>query len=186
MVCRISILGLYEYDDTIFDDIVLPESLDRDELIETILFQNAELGLLYSDPALMKRAITRWSKISQYSWQKLADSLEFEYNPIWNRESTTTETESISRDGSSESSGDSVGKVSAYNSTDFENKDKNEISNEASMEEASERTLQRHSGGNIGVTTTQHLIDEERRIARYNIYDEISADFRKRFCIMVY
>ena len=186
MVCRISILGLYEYDPTLFDDIELPENLDKDELVETILFQNAELGLLYSDPALMKKAITRWSKISQYAWTKLANSLEFEYNPIWNRETTTEETETIGRDGSSESSGDTTGKVSAYNSSTFENKDKNEFSSESSMEEASERTLERHSGGNIGVTTTQHLIDEERRIARYNIYDEISSDFRRRFCIMVY
>ena len=37
--------------------------------------------------------------------------------------------------------------------------------------------------GNIGVTTTQEMIKQEREISRFNIYDFIIEDFKMRFCI---
>ena len=40
--------------------------------------------------------------------------------------------------------------------------------------------------GNIGVTTTQEMIKQEREISRFNIYDFIIEDFKMRFCILVY
>ena len=43
-----------------------------------------------------------------------------------------------------------------------------------------------HAHGNIGVTTTQKLIKEERQIDRFNPYDMIIEDFKMRFCILVY
>ena len=43
-----------------------------------------------------------------------------------------------------------------------------------------------HAHGNIGVTTTQKLIKEERQIDRFNPYDMIIEDYKMRFCILVY
>jgi len=43
-----------------------------------------------------------------------------------------------------------------------------------------------HAHGNIGVTTTQKLIKEERQIDLFNVYDIIIEDFKMRFCILVY
>ena len=43
-----------------------------------------------------------------------------------------------------------------------------------------------HAHGNIGVTTTQKLIREQREIDLFNIYDIIIEDFKMRFCILVY
>lgn len=40
--------------------------------------------------------------------------------------------------------------------------------------------------GNIGVTSTQQLIQEQRELVKFNLIDYIIADFVKRFCIMVY
>ena len=40
--------------------------------------------------------------------------------------------------------------------------------------------------GNIGVTSSQDMIRQEREIAEFNIYDRIINDFRMRFCILVY
>lgn len=182
----ITITGLYEYDATIFDDMVVPEELDKQELIDTILFQNAELGLLYTNPSLMKRAITRWSKICQYEWDKLAKTLTVEYNPIYNKDYTETETESIERDNNVNASGTDTGKVSAYNDTDFADRNQLESEQETNQDENVDRNLTRRSMGNIGVTTTQKLLTDERKVARFNIYDTISEDFRHRFCIMVY
>lgn len=43
-----------------------------------------------------------------------------------------------------------------------------------------------HAHGNIGVTTTQKMIKEERQIDLFNIYDIIIEDFKMRFCILIY
>ena len=43
-----------------------------------------------------------------------------------------------------------------------------------------------HAHGNIGVTTTQKLIQEQREIDLFNLYDIIIEDFKMRFCILIY
>lgn len=46
--------------------------------------------------------------------------------------------------------------------------------------------LTRRETGNIGVTTTQAMIKEQREIAAFNIYTYIIEAFKKRFMIQVY
>lgn len=41
-------------------------------------------------------------------------------------------------------------------------------------------------GGNIGVTTTQAMIKEERKSVRFNVYDFIADSFHRTFCLDVY
>lgn len=43
-----------------------------------------------------------------------------------------------------------------------------------------------HTHGNIGVTTTQSMIIQERDIATFNIVDYIINSFKNRFCLLVY
>ena len=45
-------------------------------------------------------------------------------------------------------------------------------------------TLKRH--GNIGVTSTQQLIEAERDVDKFDMYAFISDAFKTQFCIMVY
>lgn len=40
--------------------------------------------------------------------------------------------------------------------------------------------------GNIGVTSSQELIERERKVSEFSIYKYIVDSFKKRFCIMVY
>ena len=40
--------------------------------------------------------------------------------------------------------------------------------------------------GNIGVTSTQSLIKEQRDVVQFNIMDYIINDFKNRFCLLVY
>ena len=43
-----------------------------------------------------------------------------------------------------------------------------------------------HLYGNIGVTTTQQMIDEERKIVNYSVEEAIADDYRERFCLDLY
>lgn len=43
-----------------------------------------------------------------------------------------------------------------------------------------------HLHGNIGVTTTQEMIRQEREIAMFNLYKTIARLFAEEFCVLVY
>ena len=45
---------------------------------------------------------------------------------------------------------------------------------------------ERIESGNIGVTTTQQMIREQREVVKLNLYDVIISDFIDRFCLKVY
>ena len=40
--------------------------------------------------------------------------------------------------------------------------------------------------GNIGVTTTQQMIEQERNIAEFSIIEYITQSFKERFCLLIY
>ena len=102
----LSILSLYNYDDTIFDDLELPtseelldvaeyispiEELDKTTLIEYICMELAELSLVYTEPTTLKNMIRVWSAVHHNQWLRLWETLLYKYNPIWNKDGTLTE-----------------------------------------------------------------------------------------------
>ena len=40
--------------------------------------------------------------------------------------------------------------------------------------------------GNIGVTTTQKMLKDQRTLVRYNVYNEIADSFKEEFCLYIY
>jgi len=90
----LSFLGLYEYDDTLFDGLVFPAGVNRDTLIENFLAETAELEVIYPDPYFMKRALTIYGRRQAAVWASLAETFDLSYNPIWNVDGTVKEVES--------------------------------------------------------------------------------------------
>ena len=221
-MAMLSILALYNWDNTLFNDLNVPEGMDKNNIIDNILFECAELSLLYTDPAFMKRAIKQWSDKEQNVWAKLFATENFDYNPIWNVDGTVTEKETVERDRTNdidrstataeaahEATSDDVDQtttdsVTGYNSTAWQDHTKSvvdsdrdittnstrNISGTDNVDEAEsedvERNLETRRTGNIGVTTTQQMIREERDVALFNTIEFITNSFKKRFCVMVY
>lgn len=192
---RLSILGLYLLDNSIFEKLQLPESLDREAVINNIIIDNSELEVLYPDPDFMKDAIGFWSIGQQWSWKHLADLAEAEYNPIWNKDGLITEKETrdITNTGKINDQQDTttIDARTGYNSTAWADSNKsttdNKLESNAKNVEAGTITHERRETGNIGVTTTQAMAREEIELAKmFNVYNEISKSFKKRFCLMVY
>ena len=92
----ISIWGLWTHDQTIFDDMAIPASIDGSLLVDNILLQCSELEILYPDAGFLKSAIAIWSKAELPTWDKLAELNGLQYNPIENYD--RTETETVGRD----------------------------------------------------------------------------------------
>lgn len=177
----LSILTLYNYDNSIFDGLTAPEGFtedERDALIANILVECAELEVLIADPDAMKQAIKFWSVKQAPIWQHLYDTTQYDYNPIWNKDGTYKEIET--RDLAS--TGQTINDVKGFNSNEWSDSDKMDSQGTDSGTITREHIEQ----GNIGVTTTQEMIRQERDIAAFNVMDLIIDDFKKRFCLLIY
>ena len=95
----LSILGFYNYDATVFDNLQLPDGINKELLIDNILLDNAELSLIYTDLDFMKYAIGSWSRTEYEIWSRLNRAFNEEYNPLWNVDEDTTEIREIERAG---------------------------------------------------------------------------------------
>ena len=134
----------------------------------------------------MKNALKIWSGYRISVWQALYDTTQYEYNPIWNKDGTIIEKEN--RNTSSKASGSGTGQqaVKAFNESDWADHTKNTSTSQASSSENEGITRERHEQGNIGVTTTQQMIREERDISEFNVIQYIIDDFQNEFCLQVY
>lgn len=96
MRATLSLMGMYEYDNTILDFFHYPdkwETADKDVFVNKLLLDTAELEILYPDANIFKTAIKYWSAAEVQNWNKLYDTTVLKYNPIWNKDGTVTETE---------------------------------------------------------------------------------------------
>lgn len=182
MNSTLSILALYNAEPSLFDDMKLPEALDRETVINGILMKSSELEVLYPDPEYMKNAIRIWSSYRITVWQSLYDTTQYDYNPIWNKDGIITETEN--RDTSSNASGEGTQAVKAFNESNWADHTKTNSGASSTGKEAI--TRERREQGNIGVTTTQQMIREERDISEFNTIEYIIDDFQNEFCVMIY
>ena len=182
----ISIYGLYLFDSTLFDGFKCPTGLDRDLVIDSIVMDTAEMELLYPDGEFMKGMIKLWSTKELPVWQKQVDTLALEYNPIWNKDGTVEETREIGSEAETSSSGTDTLKVSAYNETNFHNKQEDGSTAKGKTSGKSLEKYKRTEFGNIGVTTSQQMVKEELEIRKINMIDVIVDSFKKRFCLLVY
>ena len=262
MRASLSILGLYQRDPTLFDELELPGDMNKDVLIDSILYEAASLEAYYPDPNFMKFMIGRWSFMNQNVWQKLYDTTVLEYNPIYNYDrteewtenekmldgrtaaSTETETRNLAT-GETETRNLATGEtsrtdsngdvtttgtmktelnVSGYNEVTFspseetietpdtmtsnnvivdgtrnatdtgtvsiDKKDTGTVSIDKKDTESLDRKRDNlrtgRAFGNIGVTTTQQMIQQERETVLFNMYKVITDSFVDRFCLMVY
>lgn len=208
------IISLMQYDPSLFDGMVLPNGVDKDLVIDTIMQKYGDSPLDHEDPAYLKYYIPVWSKRNLDSWTKLFATLSFVYNPLENAllDETTEETRNIDRKqdrtgtASMQNSGTTgVDKtaehlVSAENASDYQpdnrdtgteqttvNQTTGTDSTENTTEQAAETvksTYNRH--GSIGVVTPQNMIQQEREVDKFVIYDYIADSFRDAFCLLLY
>lgn len=208
----VSYLGLYNYDSTIFDDFALPNSIAsrKAEFVDEILSELGQLEALYPNAEVFKRILKAWSNTRLTEWQRVETALTAEYNPIHNYDrnedysDTNTEKETGKSNSTSSTESNANGtnenteSETAFNTESFKNRTKNAgtdtASSTASATNESNNTVTRetkvqhtaHLYGNIGVTTSQQMINEELAMRRGDLESYIIDDFKHRFCVMVY
>lgn len=218
----VDLIGMYNYDKTVLDLMQIPEALDRDSFIDNLLMETAEMELLYNNVGFLKQAIGSWSRKNIIVWNKLYDTTQYEYNPIWNKDGHTLETETRDLAGSDHTTDntdrvdnlqdketrnlkdETLESVFGFNSSsdapankvkaDYTGTDTNDHSGRQDIDRTFDKattdtgtiTHERTEQGNIGLTSTQQLIQEQREVVKLNLMDIIIKDFIQRFCIGVY
>ena len=81
---RLTLIGLYNHDDTLFDKLTLPAAYDRQTFIDTVLMDQGEKCVAYPDPDFFKYAIGVWARKWSDSLERIALAINSEYNPIHN------------------------------------------------------------------------------------------------------
>ena len=200
----LSILGMYEYNNGVFDLFTLPDGVNKDEVITNICGELAELELLYPNYEVLRALIGVWSNSSLYKWDKLYKTMLLEYNPIDNYDRTETRKlnskgKGTGKDGGQDTSisgATSNEKIAGFNSNPNTLVDKSSLTTSGNQTNNYGRTTDStyekddteeiHSRGNIGTMSTQEMVGRERDIANFNLYDIITEDFKQRFCLLVY
>lgn len=167
MPATMSLLGLYNWDEDILEGMEVPDGVDKTALIHNLLRECAELEILYPQPDALKFFVKDWSKERLPVWTRLEATLHYEYDPISNYD----------RHEEWNNEANSSAKTAGYNSDDSDVPD-------ASSE--GQTSSKGRAYGNIGVTTTQDMIEQERRVSNFDIIDVIIAEFKKTFCLLVY
>ena len=215
MKSTLSLLGLYRWDPTILDDLHIPAGINRSSLESELLLQCAEVEVIYPDPVTLKMAINLWSVSMLPIWEKMYATTVLKYDPISNYDRHEEWTDSRETSGSATSSSNSTtsstdngttGNTSTSSRTGF-NVDAGMQPAASSTDSGSTSSTSSGSGtgsssgtssgteeathtgrmwGNIGVTTSQQMIQSERDVAEFNIVQKIVYDFQARFCIMIY
>ncbi len=182
-MARISIRGLYNWDESLFDGMVLPEELDHDVLVQNIVNDYAEMEVLYPDSDFMKEAITQWSKMRFHAWDRMKEVLYEDYDPFINIKRdevrTITQTRNLSSDGTS------TNQVTAWNSMQFADRerDSSNIKDTGSVT----TTEHFHVEGDSAITDAQDVLKKEMDVRiKYDLYHIIMSEFKERFLLMLY
>lgn len=209
-VAKITLTGqqiwLNQKNESLFDFLQLPEDIDKDTCVDNIMLQCGEFETLYSDPEFMRVAIGTWSNKHYRTFLKWAEALKLEYNPIenydrieeWNLVRNKHDSLEDDTKGASnvKNKTNNEGKVSAFDSSDYQPSEQSESDNESDSTNSSnlkhkgeEHEGTTHAGrihGNVGVTTSQQMLQAEIDLARFNVINEITNLFMTELCICVY
>ena len=246
---KITLIGLENYlnpEHSVFEQLSLPEGINRDVLVNSILMRCQEFELLYSDPDFMIKAVNVWSLKNYRTFDKWVKALNIKYDPLYNydrtEEYTDEHTGSYNRTGSDSGSNSNTRtdnltmtnnltttnnltdtndvtlthSEKAYDEAAFVEKDKDvtdqdqthtgtvtdtrTVTNTGTVSDSgnynsnntdigTDSHTDKHTArlyGNIGVTTSQQMLQSELDLARWNLYDHISDLFAQEFCIMIY
>ena len=94
--------------------------------------------------------------------------------------------DNITNNGSGSSSGTDTGTVNrAKSDTGTINRSGTDTGTD-NRSTSDNGTITRRETGNIGVQTTQSMVEEQRKLVQFNLYHTIADAFKEYFCVMIY
>lgn len=184
-----SLLGLYTWDNTIFDDMSIPDIVQKTELIDNLLMEAADLEILYPDADFMKKAIASWSFIRMRTWERMAQVLYEDYDPFINIKRDEQRTIIHDRDLTYTNKGDTRTNENAWDDQSADGVQTQNVNVDLTNTDKGQTVTTEtfHVEGDSAITDAQDVAIKEVQLRdRYDLYAYIIKDFIHRFCLMVY
>lgn len=191
---KITLQGLQRYaesvEKSIFEHFTLPEGIDEETVKDSIMFEAGDFGIVYADLDYMIDAIGMWCRKWNYTFAKWLKAISVEYEPLENYRRKEHWDDTGSNSGNSKTTGSNQNdyKVTTYENDTLHQRDRTNDSG-TSNTDASGKYANTRDGlayGNIGVTTSQQMLEAELEVARWNLIEQITDMFIRDFCILVY
>lgn len=198
----ITLLSMISWNSSILDNLHIPDGLsDKKEAIQIDLIDECgELPLTVTNPKQFEILLDKWSSIQLDKWNRMQSAMELEYNPIENydrqEDLKSTRTPNLTNTYTDKNANANTNTLknykNGYNSTSQVMSDSSESISGTNIETSNKSTGteqivgDNHIHGNIGVTTSQQMLQSELDIAKNLVAEIIVDDFKNKFCIVVY
>lgn len=192
------------YDNDLFNDILLPEGIEHDTVVNTILMESALNTPMYPEHDLFKMMIQNFFKKYYNNFDKYNRAMNVDYVPNENyhkrderniRDNVNNvknldgkQVNSLNEDGETENFRMAFDS-GTYKKTDREtsrttNNDTYKQNDKTTTDSNRNSTIVTDSNGLTGVYTNQRLVEEEVKLrSKYNVYKYISDLFYDEFMI---
>lgn len=185
MRATLSLAGMMKAQTTLFDDLVLPEQVERDTVINRLLLETMELEVMISSGPIMQEALGVYSKSQLPVWQRYADSLYLNYDPFVTDETTETSSSSANTSGQNTGSDSTTREVTGFDSNNLQTAEKSTTElgtgNTVDTSGSSTRTRTGRAGKD-----PQDLVQKQIALAKENLVEYIVNDIKQQFCLLVY
>ena len=206
----LTLIGMYNWDSDLFHDLILPDGIDKDLFVNSLLLKAGEFEVLYANPDFMKQAIGVWGSKWFRTFSEWLRGTQATWNPIHNydrHEEITiqnykqyAETDSPNFTVTTQQTVNSTTEhdVSAFDQTGYtpSSKDttnngthKNNTIGKTSDVSGNSNYTDTHTGhiyGNIGVTQSSEMLRSFYDISQWNLMDHICDVFAGELLIPVY
>lgn len=204
MHATVSFLGLYNYDNSIFEDLQVPAGIDKTLVQNTLMMETADLEVLQPDPVIMRQVLGWFSRRRLDAWTRVYTALSAKYQADTDVEVTETRTPDLSYNetrtpdltttGQNNGADTTTTKRAGFNAGNLETAEQMETSlgtGNTIHSTGNETTDRKETGSETKTTTGRHqaaqdLIAKELQIAMTDTVEYIVKDIRRNFCLLVY
>ena len=167
-MARLTLNGMYQYDPTLFDGMILPEDYDKDALLAEIMTRCGQMYPYHQVPSILKSNIRLWFSRNFLQFDRIMEALNAEYNPVENYDRHEEWTRTPDLTDESKHTGKDSTQLSGTDSTELSGTDSTELSGTDSTELSGDDTTTR-SYDDYNETSTRTGDDTtERQVSAYD------------------
>lgn len=190
MPARLSVTGIEKYynegNRSLFSAIQLPVGINRNILIQNILKEAAAYETIYPDGEYLESSIRLFFRKWYRTFEKWQAALQIDYNPLENYDRSESWNSSGSSSASAGTDTTTTEKVTAYDSETLKDNSQSVLDSDSTSSGSTAGQGSSRIHGNIGVTTSQQMLEAELKVQEFNIYEKITDMFITEFCILVF
>ena len=176
-MARLTLNGMYQYDPTLFDGMILPEDYDREALFAEIMTRCGQMYPYHQVSTILKSNIRLWFSRNFLNFDRMMAALTAEYDPIenynrhelWTRTPNLTDEQTNTGKDTTELSGTDSTELSGTDSTELSGTDSTELSGIDSTE------LSGTDSTELSGTDSTELSGDDTTTRSYDGYNETST-----------